>query len=398
MKRLLNPQLGLILVFLGIIGSIPLIQVAVETSRGERPQALEIFRRKPTARNLRQYERSMEDGSWLAAKLRPWAQYIQFAWLKDGGDKALVGRDGWLFYGPGVHYLTQRPDERRAPSTATDAVAAIVDLRDQLAARGIRLLVMPVPNKETVYPEKLTRRAAGMPTSLCLDTKEVLSRLKAADVEVLDLFELFTAGKARGVGPSPPLYLARDSHWSPAGVELAAQAVARRLLQQRWIKPGTVAYELRSSPTKRIGDILRMLKVPRLESDAVAETVPCSRVLRADTGEEYRDDAGSDVLVLGDSFLRIYQTDEPGAGGFIAHLASKLGQPVISIVNDGGASTLVRQELSRRPAWLASKKVVIWEFVERDIRLGSEGWQRVPLPAAITAQPGEQNVAPSRSL
>jgi hypothetical protein len=222
--------------------------------------------------------------------------------------------------------------------------------------------------------------------------------LKAADVEVLDLFELFTAGKAGGVGPSPPLYLAQDSHWSPAGVELAAQAVARRLLQRRWIKPGPVAYELRSSPTKRIGDILRMLKVPRLESDALAETVPCSRVLRGDTGQAYREDAVSDVLVLGYSFLLIYQTDEPGAGGFIAHLASELRQPVISIVNDGGASTLVRQELSRRPAWLANKKVVIWEFVERDIRLGTEGWQHVPLPAAITAQAGEQQVAPSTSL
>jgi hypothetical protein len=398
MKRLLNPQFGLILVFLGMVGSTPLIQVALETSRDERPQALEIFGRKPTARNLRQYERSMEDSSWLAEKLRPWAHYIQFAWLKDGGDKALVGRDGWLFYGPGVHYLTQRPAERLAPSTATDAVAAIIDLRDQLAARGIRLLVMPVPNKETVYPEKLTRRAAGLPPSLCPDTKEVLSRLKAAEVEVLDLFELFTAGRATGVGSSPPLYLAQDSHWSPAGVDLAAQAVARRLLRQRWVEPGLVAYELRSAPTRRIGDILRMLQVPQLESDALAESVPSFRVRRADTGEAYRDDAGSDVLVLGDSFLRIYQTDEPGAGGFIARLAFELKQPVISIVNDGGASTLVRQELSRRPAWLAKKKVVIWEFVERDIRLGTEGWQRAPLPPAITAQAGEQPTIPSKSL
>jgi hypothetical protein len=54
---------------------------------------------------------------------------------------------------------------------------------------------------------------------------------------------------------------------------------------------------------------------------------------------------------------------------------------VASIINDGGGSTLARQELSRRAAWLANKKVVIWEFAERDIRLGTEGWQRVPLPA-----------------
>ena len=38
-----------------------------------------------------------------------------------------------------------------------------------------------------------------------------------------------------------------------------------------------------------------------------------------------------------------------------------------SIINDGGASTLVRQELHRRPQLLASKKLVIWEFVEREL-------------------------------
>ena len=58
----------------------------------------------------------------------------------------------------------------------------------------------------------------------------------------------------------------------------------------------------------------------------------------------------SEVLILGDSFLRIYEQDEPGSAGFIAHLARELGQPLTSIVNDGGASTLVRQELARRPS------------------------------------------------
>ena len=83
---------------------------------------------------------------------------------------------------------------------------------------------------------------------------------------------------------------------------------------------------------------------------------------------------------MGDSFLRIYSGDEPGSGGFIEHLAFELGFPLTSLVNDGGASTLVRQELSRKPALLRNKKLVIWEFIERDIRFGTEGWQEVILP------------------
>jgi len=94
------------------------------------------------------------------------------------------------------------------------------------------------------------------------------------------------------------------------------------------------------------------------------------------------------VLVLGDSFLRIYERDAPGGAGFVPHLARQLGRPVAGIINDGGASTLVRQELFRRPRLLARAKVVVWEFVERDIRLGTEGWQNVPLPPVnATSQP-----------
>ena len=77
--------------------------------------------------------------------------------------------------------------------------------------------------------------------------------------------------------------------------------------------------------------------------------------------------------LIGDSFLQIFQSDEPNSAGFIAHLAKELGQPLTSLVADGGASTLVRQELFRRPALLRGKKVILWEFVERDIQLGAEG-------------------------
>ena len=92
--------------------------------------------------------------------------------------------------------------------------------------------------------------------------------------------------------------------------------------------------------------------------------------------------------------MRIYQQDEPGGAGFIAHLAKELKQPLASLVSDGGASTLVRQELHRRPGLLRNKRVVVWEFVERDIHLGTEGWQQVPLPP-LASQPRPPNLAAS---
>jgi hypothetical protein len=178
------------------------------------------------------------------------------------------------------------------------------------------------------------------------------------------------------------LYLAQDSHWSPAGIELAAQYVADRVRPHLDVEKNEGSYQLESHSLRRAGDLLSMLQVPQLNRLCPPEEVGCLQVLERATGRPYRDHPESQVLVLGDSFLRIFERDEPGSAGFAAHLAYHLGRPVASIVSDGGASTLVRQDLYRRSRLLANKRVVIWEFTERDVRFGTEGWQRVPLPPA----------------
>jgi hypothetical protein len=380
-NRLRDPHWLLIVIFLGIIAGVPLVQAVLEVRRGEEVGALAIFAQPPSSANLRAYERTLEAANWAARLGRPWVHFAQFAWLRDGGDKVALGRDDWLFYRPGVQYLLGRTDGAATNGAPDDPLPAIVDFRDQLAARGIRLLVMPVPNKESIYPDRLTRRAAGWHGALAPRTAELLRRLRAADVEVLDLFTEFTRARATAeANDAPNLYLAQDTHWSPAGVDLAARAAARRLVELGWTQPGATDYATHPAPARRLGDIVQMLQVPALERRMAREAVPCVQVVRGDTGEAYRDAADAEVLLLGDSFLRIYQEDEPGAAGFIAHLATHLRQPLLAVVNDGGGSTLVRRELFSRPAFLRGRKVVLWEFVERDIGLGLEGWQKVPLP------------------
>lgn len=364
-----------IVAFLGMLAAPPLVQTAVEARRGEWPRSLQVFTRSPTPENLRAYDRSLEDASVTARALRPWMQAAQFLALREAGEKLLVGPRGWLFYQPGVSFLTQRP--KSSDPTPRDAFAAVVHFRDQLASRGIRLLAVPAPNKESVYPDMLTRFAEPPGRVLGEETRSFLAHCEHAGVEVVDLFALYR--DARRTSPVP-LYLAQDSHWSPAGMELAAAAVADRILARGWLTRGPVSYTGLPRPVQRAGDIARMLRLPEMESGMAPETAACTQIVLRDSGTLYTDDAASDVLVLGDSFLRIYQRDEPGSAGFVAHLARALGRPLASIVNDGGASTLVRQELFRRRQSLAHVKVVVWEFVERDLRLGTEGWQLVPLP------------------
>jgi len=383
MNRLRDPQWFLILLFLGIIGSVPLIQMVVEGRQEEEVRVFDVFRQPPTAANLRAFERSLEAANWAARASRPWMQFAQFQWLGDGGEKAVIGQAGWYFYRPGLNYMLTHPEKAKTGHATNDPLAAIVDFRDQLAARGIRLVIMPVPNKESVYPDRLTRRAEALRGVLAPRTQDLLERLRAANVEVIDLFKEF--GQTRqpsGAASQNPLYLAQDTHWSPAGVELAARAVARRLLELGWARPGPVDYTEQPASVLRLGDVVRMLQVPQIEHRVHPETVPCVQVVRRDNGALYQDAPDAGILVLGDSFARVYQGDEPGAAGFIAHLAEELKQPLIALVNDGGGSTQVRQELQTRPALLKNRQVVLWEFVERDIGLGLEGWKLVPLPTA----------------
>ena len=369
----------LVLAFLCVIAIPPLVQTVWEWRRDRHVQALELFYERPTSAHLRAYEQELEDASWLGKSVRPWVQYAQFAWFQDGGEKTLLGRDGWLFYRPGVRYATDRTTLAEA-AAVDQAQQAIVAFRDALAQRDIQLLVVIAPNKETVYPDMLSAQASELETFCNPQTSRLCERLHAAGVEVVDLSGIFCFHReAIASEKGQDLYLAQDSHWSPAGVEFAARVIAELIEMLEWVTPGHTKYARQSITTERLGDLVRMLQIPQLESTIPAERIECRQVMDADGKPIRLDDPNAEVLVLGDSFLRIYEQDEPGSAGFASQLAHELRRPVAALINDGGGTTLVRQELYRRPELLRNKRVVVWEFVERDIRFGTEGWQVVPL-------------------
>lgn len=371
---------ALILGFAVLVGSIGPLQAGLELASGEPIQVLEVLEEVPTVASLRAFEKRLEEQSIVAAELRPWLRYATFRLFRDAGTEVLAGRDGWWFYGKGLDYLVLlEPDPPRPDGGREAARSAIVGFRDQLAARGIELLVVPVPGKASVYPDGLSPLAGGALEETT--TTVLIDELVADGVEVVDLLAAFREDRAdREIDAREPLYLREDTHWSPRGVRVAARTIAGRLRELGVVSAGAEAFETREVVVPRVGDLVRMVKSPPLETHLGATEVACEQVVSAETGEPYRDSADAEVLVLGDSFLRIYEGDEPGSAGLLAHLARELGRPVDSIVGDGGASTLVRQQLARQIERLEGKRVVVWEFVERDVRFGLGGWRLVPLP------------------
>jgi len=169
---------------------------------------------------------------------------------------------------------------RRLNQRWVRTLPAILAFREDLARRGIRLVVIPMPGKPSVYPEKLTWR-----TGFSSPTRDLIVRLREAGVETPDLFEIFETKP-----PGGSYYLSRDTHWSGDAARIAAEVVARRIRHLGWADPGSTEYDAKPVWVKRRGDIMRMMRAPQLEQRFPPERVRCEQVIRRDTGEFYQDD------------------------------------------------------------------------------------------------------------
>ena len=372
-------QKAFVFAFLAIIFAVPVFQgVWEKTVEKESPRVLGLFKKVPSEPNLRAYEKDLEENSQVAGWLRPLHRQLRWWVMRDLGDKAVAASDGWAYYGPNIHYLGERYfRDLKSNNPADDPVEAIADFNQQLAKRNIRLLVVPIPTKGTVQPSHL-RSQLGPDVAIAAHSRRFLDELRGRQTEVLDLYSPFV--KEQLAHPEKSLYLKADTHWTGEGARFAAGLLAarvREMLGPTAFEPKRT-YRRETMTVPRRPDIPRMSRLPFEASAFPPEPTAVFRIFD-EQGEPYADEDESQILLLGDSFSRIYQTDEPGAAGWIANLAFELGTPITTIVNDGGASTLVRQELARSPELLNGKRLVIWSFVERDVRFGMKGWEKIAI-------------------
>ncbi len=366
--------------FLAILFAVPVFQGIWEKAvEGESPRVLGLFKKVPSEPNLRAFEKDLEDSSKVANWLRPAFRQLRWWLMRDLGDKAVAGADGWAYYGPNIGCLGERYfRDLKSAKTADDPVDTVADFADQLGRRGIHLLVVPVPSKPAIAPERLRR---GLASSLALsaNTRRFIGELRGRGIDVFDLYTPFVR-EQRDRPDQPPLYLAADTHWTGDGARLAAGLLAARVREVLGPSPlqPTHNYRRQTVTVARRPDIPRMSRLPGEASAFPPENVTAYRVFD-EAGEPYADGDDAQILLLGDSFSRIYQSDEPEAAGWIANLAFELHTPLTTIVNDGGASTLVRQELARNLDLLKGKRLVIWSFAERDLRFGMKGWEKIAL-------------------
>ena len=301
------------------------------------------------------------------------------------------GLDDWLFLGPELRHVAAgrfRGDEARQPAAGGDParaapLPAILDFQRQLDARGVDLLLVPVPPKSIIYPEKA---AAGVDVPIPVPRLDAAHEafyglLREQGVDVLDLTDHFLANRFH---PEGTPYCRQDSHWSGVGCVLAGEAIAAAVRDRSWYPElATTAFTPRWYSAHITGDLYSALDSPdvpreevRLRGVAAAGTRPAAAAVP---------DPESPIVLLGDSHNLVFQAgaDMHATGAGLAdQLAFELGLAVDLIAVPGSGATAARVELRRRAeqdaAFWARKRLVVWCFAAREFTEG-DGWALVPV-------------------
>ncbi len=293
--------------------------------------------------------------------------------------KGLPGLDGYLFYRNALDYAVGGDLEKQP--ARKNPLPVIVEWKQFLAKQGVDFLFVPVPTKVEVYPDKLDAAGASLAGKVVNPfSRKLLQSLSKAGVEVVDLWPAFLA---RRKGQQPSIFQRQDTHWTSEGLELAAAQVAARVRRYPWYKEVAAhkrSYTTKESAFSRHGDLqsrLRESEKKRYQPEALVG----KQVINPD-GTPYEDDAGSPVVLLGDSFTGVYQLTDCQHAGVSAHLARELGYPVDLVMSYGGGPN-VRHKLMRRGAEdLKNKRLVIWMMTARDLYNYWEDWEPLAAPAA----------------
>ena len=402
------------LAFAFVLFAVPVSQAVVEIRQSQWPQALSVFQPfvtgvrdgatgnfegmrtawrdglKPDA--LHGYEDTVEDSSIFQTFFQPRTQQVLTGWLGAGNDKVVLGRDGWMFYLPGLDYVAgpsvadtatfdraaqEMVNKGTQASPQPDPRPALLALHRQARDAGIHLIVVPVPDKVMMQPAQLYSRSGGpavLPVSNNAGYQQLAAEMRAAGVDWFD-------PAPQQVRTDDIRYLAQDTHWTPEYMDAVARDVAAHVHRTGLLSSAPVPLRLVPQTVSRVGDLVDLLKLPKDQQLFGPQTITTQQVIDERSGLPVASDREAEVLLLGDSFTNIYSAQGMGWGtgaGFGQHLAYHLQRPIDVIAFNGGGAS-VRLELGRRTnaARLGFKKVIVYQLAIRSLL--SEHWEPVSM-------------------
>jgi alginate O-acetyltransferase complex protein AlgJ len=308
----------------------------------------------------------------------------QYQALHQTGAQVLVRPDGWLFFAPELRLLSVGKfwgneavtAARSSAHDQADPAPAIIDFCNQLKQRGIALLLVPVPPKAAVYPDKVLPQSDLRSENAAPYLTRFYDELRDHGVDVLDLAPLFQERRESEHGA---IFCKTDTHWSGAGCVAAAQIMAAKV-RATMATPRQHDYTAEWKQIQFNGDLVSLL--PPSAARPGPETASVRVVADKSTGAAVQPDADSPLLLLGDSHTLVYHDFLTERSGLLDQLADELGFAPDLLGTRGSGATAVRVSLYRRshkdPGYLSKKKMIIWCFSAREFT-EADAWARVPI-------------------
>jgi alginate O-acetyltransferase complex protein AlgJ len=368
--------------------------VPVEKLPGRRPRSFEIFYVIPTWRQIagaksaselvtlippswrfRVYEDALVLNSAAGKLIRPWTQWVLTGWLRIGNEKVEVGRDGWLFYGDGFQYVTgpgfldpaQLAQRVSHGFNWPDPRPAIIQFSDELKALGVSLVVLPIPDKVMISPGSFSPRAAASPHPAQNRSWDVFARdLQQHGVHLLDIGQSMYDEEAGG----HQMFLRYDSHWTPAGADVAARLLAHAL-EADGVRNSSprIAYRRTGTEATRTDDLVPLLGLPASRALIVSpsEQYHVDHVVGPD-GVPWQADPSSDVLIVGDSFLESYLDAQAGLGPALSYYTrSTVDVRASRFWGRYGAREALGKTLQDVRNAARGRRVIVWQFAIRSL-------------------------------
>lgn len=277
---------------------------------------------------------------------------IRYLLFGEGEPGVLVGEEGWLFT---TEEFALPGDPEAVAEDGLDRVAAA---RDALADQGVRLVVALVPAKARVYQDRLGRYR--YPETLAPRYRRIRRGLAERGVPVPDLAAALTQAREEG-----DVFLRTDTHWTPFGAGVAAEAVAaaaKPLLDELTVDRGRFRRQA-GDPRPYAGDLLRYIPLgpfleslgPEPDTVAVPETVRLDEPSYGLFGE-----LSIPVALVGTSYSAAERWDFAGA------LEAALRVQVLNAARAGQGPFAPMDALLEGDALSeANVELVVWEIPER---------------------------------
>ncbi|KAA0985493.1 alginate O-acetyltransferase [Pseudomonas sp. ANT_J28] len=313
-----------------------------------------------------------------------WAA-LDFKLFNEGRPGVVLGRDQWLY-----------SDEEFNPIVNEELnlqgnYALVEGVRQELKAKGVKLVMAIVPAKTRLYPEHL---GEVKPSSIHANLYEDFhARVAANNIVAPDLFGPMLKAKLNG----QQVFLRTDTHWTPEGAQIAAETLAKSI-SDKYPLSGEPQHFV-TEPAEKVthkGDLRLFLPLDPLFENLMPKPEPLQK---RNTVAAQDQPAGDDALFANTevpvALIGTSYSANPN-WNFVGALKQALNSDVVNYAEDGHGPILPMLSYLKSDAFKNSPpQVLIWEFPERYLPVNNEIGDADPQWVAELKEAGarQQNVA-----